>query len=247
MAEYPEARFWHTSQCVGDRVYVWGGQTKIYGQGKIAVLEEFDCNERSWCTLTDIKGDSHPGVSQVACVSFGDFLYLYGGNDGKNYNNILSKLDLKKKSWLQLSTKDASMSPMKKDACGMAHFTTQDGEQKLIVMCGYASHDRCSTDAASDFSRNKNTKFITDHPEVTGWTNEIHMFDTAKGINKSDILAQNHDAFNFLQIPGQFQKSLALDLNHVLMSHLPALISSKEFFVEDENKCVSTSLISIPW
>ena len=178
----PDARFWHTSQCVGDQVYVWGGQTKSYGQEKLPVLEEFDCHERSWRTLIDIKGDSHPGVSQVACASFGDFLYLYGGNDGKDYNNILSQLDWKKKVWIQLSTKDASMSPMRKDACGMAHFTTQSGEQKLIVMCGYALLGPCSTDTASTFSPDKNSKFTTDHPEDTGWTNEIHMFDIAKGI-----------------------------------------------------------------
>ena len=176
----PDARFWHASQCVGDRIYVWGGRTRSYCQEKLTYFEEFDSNKRSWRTLKDIEGISHPGVSQVACASFGDFLYFYGGNDGQDFNNILSQLDLKEKTWIQLSRENASLSPMKKDSCGMAHFTTQSGERKLIVMCGYGKINGGSTDAASSFSEDKNSK-----KGGTGWTNEIHMFDITKGkVNK---------------------------------------------------------------
>ena len=174
----PDARFWHASQCVGDRVYVWGGRTKSYRQERLTYFEEFDSNKRSWKTLTDVDPqDAHPAMSQVACASFSDFLYLFGGNNGKELNNTLSKLDLKEKKWKRLAQgENASSSPMKKDACGMAHFTTQSGEHLLIVMCGYTKKGH-STDIKSEFSLNKNS---TDG--VSGWTNEIHMFDIAKGL-----------------------------------------------------------------
>ena len=197
MADTPDARFWHASQCVGDRIYVWGGRTKSYQQEKMPCFEEFDSNKRSsgWHTLTDVDPqDAHPATSQVACASYSDFLYLFGGSDGNEFNNILSKLDLKKKKWERLTQqKNASMSPMKKDACGMAHFTTQSGEHILIVMCGYANtpldhstdakststlDKNPSTDAKSTFTPDKNSK-----NGVSGWTNEIHMFDIAKGMS----------------------------------------------------------------
>ena len=161
MADTPDARFWHASQCVGDRVYVWGGRTKSYQQEKMPCFEEFDSNKRSsgWDTLTDVDPqDAHPATSQVACASYSDFLYLFGGSDGNEFNNILSKLDLKKKKWERLTQqKNALTSPMEKDACGMAHFTTQSGEHILIVMCGYANTSH-STDAKSNFVLNKNSK-----------------------------------------------------------------------------------------
>lgn len=178
MADIPDARFWHASQCVGDRVYVWGGYSK--GDQEKLPFFEFDINKRTWRALTDIDvdpQDAHPATSQVACASYSDFLYLFGGSDQKELNNVLSKLDLKKKKWIRLTRQEnASMSPMKKDACGMAHFTTQSGEHVLIVMCGY-SNTSDSTDTKSDFESNKNSKH-----RGSGWTNEIHMFDTAKGM-----------------------------------------------------------------
>ena len=181
MADVPDARFLHASQCIGDRVYVWGGRTK--GDQEKLPFFEFDINKRTWRALADIdvgSQDAHPATSQVACASFSDFLYLFGGNDQKELNNILSKLDLKKKKWTRLTRQEnASMSPMKKDACGMAHFTTQSGEHILIVMCGYSNNVSHSTDTESKFEWNKNSK----HPDRdSGWTNEIHMFDTAKGM-----------------------------------------------------------------
>jgi hypothetical protein len=172
----PDARFWHASQCVGDHVYVWGGHKKGYRQDK---LPFFDSNKRSWDTLTYVNPkDAHPATSQVACASFSDFLYLFGGSDGHKLYNTLSKLDLKKKKWARLAQQEnASISPMKKDACGMAHFTTKSGEHILIVMCGYANTDH-STDAKSKFESDKNSE-----NGVSGWTNEIHLFDIATGMS----------------------------------------------------------------
>ena len=196
----PDARFWHASQCVGDRVYVWGGCTKSYQQEKMLCFEEFNSNKRSsgWRTLTDIDPqDAHPAISQVACASYSDFLYLFGGNDGNELNNILSKLDLKKKKWERL-TYASAMSPMKKDACGMAHFTTQSGEHILIVMCGYSDTSH-STDSKSNFASNKNSR----HPD-SGWTNEIHMFETAKGMSVQLIATRSElasVAHSFISVP----------------------------------------------
>ena len=175
----PKARFWHISQCVGGKLYIWGG--RIIGETKekaLRTVNEFDTRtgSRSWHER-ETKGDPHPGFSQVASAAFGKYLYLYGGSDGEELNGVLSRLDLETMMWSQLSPENAVNGPMKKDACGMVHFRHQNGKHKLVIMCGYAqpfSADCGSSDKMSNFEQDsKNT--LGDG--VHGWTNEVHAFD----------------------------------------------------------------------
>ena len=188
----PDGRFWHSSQCFGEKVYIWGGRTPQYrrkrnketpGQQTVVTIEEFNSRTRSWHSRgTD--GDPHPGLSEVACASFETFLYFYGGNSGKDLNGVLSQLDLNRMTWLRLSSEKAKKCPMKKDACGMVHFKTNGGKQKLLVMCGYAqSNDGGNTQNGG--SSDENSRFRVQEnenaTETTGWTNEIHLFNIESG------------------------------------------------------------------
>ena len=69
-----EARYWYTSQCVGENVYIWGGHTSKFYGGKEEIeklrskVEEFDATNRSWSERAT-EGTPHPGLAQVACAS----------------------------------------------------------------------------------------------------------------------------------------------------------------------------------
>ena len=185
MADSPAGRFWHSSQSYGEKVYIWGGRTPLYGRDKetgqqsVVLVEEFNSMDRSWHPQ-ETYGIPHPGLSEVACASFEHFLYFYGGSNGKELNGILSQLDLKTMTWLQLSSEKADNCPMRKDACGMVHFKTDDGKRKLLIMGGYADIvNNGRSDVQNGGSSDKSSSFYRDERAQTaaGWTNEIHLFN----------------------------------------------------------------------
>lgn len=137
----------------------------------IKKIELFDAKNRAWRQLKT-KGDRHPGLSAVACASFENYLYAYGGLDGNVLHGVLSQLDLKTLTWLQLSPKTAA-GPMRKDASGMVHF---DGD-KLAVVCGYAYPNKPGEPSGG--SSDRGSKFIPRNgipDDGSGWTNEMHIF-----------------------------------------------------------------------
>ena len=84
-------------------------------------IEEFDPAKDVWRQLTT-KGAPHPGLSAVACASFGGYLYAFGGFDGELLYCTLSRLELKTLTWSKLSAMDED-GPMRKDASGMCMST----------------------------------------------------------------------------------------------------------------------------
>ncbi len=190
----PSPRFWHFSQLVEGNVYVGGGTIPKYKTRKArfhlaTIIEEFDVKKRTWQQL-ETTGQHHPGLTAVACASFGKYLFAYGGNNhgssligGKSINGVLSQLDLETFTWSQLSpeTKDG---PMRKDASGMVHFD----KDKLAVVCGYAEPERTviemlrvskkSVKLKTGGSSDTKSVFIRRRPDGNGgWTNEMHIFN----------------------------------------------------------------------
>lgn len=185
----PAARFWHASLSVGHKMYIWGGRTHDCDRSKTtAFIEEFDTKNRSW-SKRKTEGTPHPGFSQAACASLGNNLVFYGGNNNERLNGVLSKLDLTTMTWSELSPEDLAKSPMKKDACGMIHFQTRDGKQKLLISCGYAlspsdPHTASSLSDSNGGSSDETSEFLPDNyntENLTGWTNEFHFFDATNG------------------------------------------------------------------
>ena len=79
----PEARFCHVACSSDGQVLLWGGETSEFysndGRIKLAsVVQEFDTCKEVWCQR-DTVGVPHPGLSQAACTSVGNNLFLYGG------------------------------------------------------------------------------------------------------------------------------------------------------------------------
>ena len=171
----PSSRFWHIATSLKEMVYIRGGNTPDFStesckQRLSGTLEQFDPVNDVWHQLIT-RGTPHPGLSAVACASFGGCLYAYGGYDGEQLQGTLSKLDLKTLMWSQLSHEEAESSPMKKDASGMVWFHNN----KLALIGGYAQPTG-PIQLGSSFVSNE---LFTDG---TGWTNEFHVFDISLGI-----------------------------------------------------------------
>ena len=173
----PNPRFWHFSQLVKGNVYVGGGNIPQYKTKKararlLRTIEEFNVEERKW-RQRETTGDHHPGLTGVACASFGKYLFAYGGNNSKDLNGVLSQLDLDTFIWSQLSPETAD-GPMKKDASGMVHF----GEDGLAVMCGYATpRNRTKLSGGSSDRDSRFIKREGPSADGDGWTNEMHIFN----------------------------------------------------------------------
>ena len=173
----PSPRFWHFSQLVEGNVYIGGGNIRKINDEKdraclLKTIEQFNVEERTW-RHRETKGDHHPGLTGVACASFGKYLFAYGGNNGEDLNGVLSQLDLDTFMWSRLSPETAE-GPMKKDASGMVHF----GEDSLAVVCGYADprdlskrHGGSSDQKSTFIARNGSPN------DGGGWTNEMHVFN----------------------------------------------------------------------
>ena len=169
----PRPRFWHSAVSWRGKVYIRGGSTPKFDTDKgkrdlASTIEEYDPTNQVWRQLTT-TGTLHPGLSAVACVTFGSHMYAYGGLGRRDLCDTLSKQNLKTLMWTQLS-QEAAGGPMKKDACGMAHF---DGD-KLAVIGGYANPSG-PIQPGSTFILNERFNW------GSGWTNEIHIFDITKG------------------------------------------------------------------
>lgn len=187
-SDEPSPRFWHLAQLVGDKVYVRGGCTREYKQkGErselLRTVDEFNVQERKWRKV-HTKGEHHPGLTAVACASFGKHLYSFGGNDSSSgLNAVLSQLDVETLVWSRLSS-ETTEGPMTKDASGMVHISDSK-ELSLAVVCGYADPRNSSRDngGSSDvnsrfFKRRNLTRLALDGG---GWTNEMHIFNIKKG------------------------------------------------------------------
>ena len=79
----PCSRFWHFAASSGGLVYIRGGNTADFNsenskQQLANTIEQFDPIRDVWRQLKT-KGAPHPGLSAVACASFGGYLYTFGG------------------------------------------------------------------------------------------------------------------------------------------------------------------------
>ena len=177
----PNSRFSHVASSVCDgpgQLIVWGGETSEFysNDGRIqlaSVVEQFDIHSEVWCQR-DTGGTPHPGLSQAACTSFGNRLFIYGGYCDATYSNFsgsLSCLDLTTLTWSQLSLAGGTAGgPMRKAGCGIVHFH----HDKLAVIGGYGIPTG-PTQPGSSFIRS------TRYTDGRGWTNEIHVFNISQG------------------------------------------------------------------
>ena len=166
----PTARLIHLSITSNDRLYVWGGRTVDFETGSedARCIEQFDPCHEVWCQL-NTAGTPHPGLSQAACASVGDNVYMYGGHGGKRTEGVLSKLNLKTLTWSQLSPEATAGGPMRKGGCGLIIV-----HDKLVVIGGYGFPTGPIQPQATII---RDTEFT----DGRGWSNEIHEFNISQG------------------------------------------------------------------
>lgn len=165
----PFPRFGHLSAPVDGKLCVWGGHTNSFFQDKdklVSSVHSFDPLSESWAKI-GCSGlpDGRHGIFDCASTSIGQYLYLYGGNDGSRWHSSLNRLDTKSGKWNQLS----SAGPMEKVDCAMV------ASSNIVVLFGGYGFLSQPTQPGAKFIRSGS------YTDNRGWTNELHTFDLEKG------------------------------------------------------------------
>ena len=168
----PFPRYGHISCCVGSKVVVQGGRTNDFSeksrQHLSSVVEIFDPYSELW-EQRQVTGDApSPGTYGAASASLYDDLFSFGGFDGRQWFNIVHRLDTEKLCWSQVSPQNADGAPMPKAACEMVAFGNSLG-----VFGGYGI-PQGPTEPQS-FIQN------TDYTDGRGWTDEFHIYNLSEG------------------------------------------------------------------
>ena len=175
----PSARFLHSAFSIDRRVYVRGGRTDVFESGsedgklKLAnSIEQFDPFLEVWRQLKTTAGTPHPRLSDAACVSLGENVYMYGGYSGRGCEGALSCLNVKLLTWSLLCPGEVAGGPMKKDGCGIVLF---HGDKLAVI--GGAGYPTGPAQVGSEFIK------YTSGNDGIGWTNEFHVFNIGQGID----------------------------------------------------------------
>ena len=164
----PCPRFWHHAAPIGDRLFLWGGQTEEFtetSRRKLAsVVEIYDPYLEAWQQKAT-TGTPPPGLFHGGCAAVHESLLWYGGHDGKSHFGTLHQLNTTTFNWEELH-QSTPQGPMAKSNCGLASFHGN----KAALFGGYGIPTG-PTQPGSTFTRN--TRFT----DGRGWTNEFHLFD----------------------------------------------------------------------
>ena len=176
----PSARFLHFAFSIDRRVYVRGGRTDDFESGRSEdgklelanSIEQFDPFLEVWrpWQLKTTVGTPHSGLSGASCVSFGENVYMYGGDNGKRYEGALSCLNVKSLTWSLLCPGEVAGGPMRKNGCGIVMF---HGDKLAVI--GGTGYPTGPAQAGSKFIK------YTSVDDRRGWTNEFHVFNIGQG------------------------------------------------------------------
>ena len=177
----PSQRFDQYTVAIKGECYMYGGLSLHFAKTKEAVSSTISifnqCTER-W-RIEKTTGTPPEGLYDGACCSdpSGNF-YLYGGNAGSNtFHGGLYKLSSKTFEWKTLSAESDLSGPAMKVGCGMVCFM----KDKLALFGGFGL-PAITPQEGSSFSGTINT----------GWTNDLHFFDTKEGILMRGYFIFNH-------------------------------------------------------
>ena len=147
----PSPRYCQFSTVAGGRHYLWKGD----GSNIIALC---DPSTEPW-SLLHTTGPLPPGEYGGCSVCVGRYLYTFGGREGSSFYNDMGKLDLD--TFQSTKVQSSGIQPMKKQGCGLVCVN----ERTLCCFGGEGIEG--PTQPGSTFT--------------SGWTNELHFFDTQKG------------------------------------------------------------------
>ena len=173
----PAGRYWHKSNVVGNKLYVWSGEqrdrpvihsseAKQRYNSRVEILDLITGNWRQ-CPTT---GDPPLSVDGYASAVIDNNIIYFGGCCGHNrcYHNSLTSLCVDTMQWKELSPTNPHTGPMMKSGCGMIPVKI-DGKYHLLVIGGMGPSARQDTSDTSSL--------IT--------TNEQHYFNLSTGKYRS--------------------------------------------------------------
>ena len=163
----PCPRAWHHAATIGDRLYMWGGRTSESSGELPSVIEIYDPYLEAWEQHTT-TGVSPPGLYFGGCTSHNESLLQYGGWDSRYHYDTLHQLNIATLNWEELHQKSTSHRPMAKRGCRLVSF-----QGNKLGLFGGHGHPTGHTQPGSTFVRFSN---------VSGWTNEFHLFHLQEGI-----------------------------------------------------------------
>lgn len=181
----PEPRAWHRSWQAGSKSIIQGGMTQDFStetQRRLSsVVYIFDPYTEKW-QEKKVNGEAlvH-GLYAAASASVNDEHFTFGGRgDQKIYNSLHRLKDVSQ--WTELCPKEKSQTlPMEKQGAGMVAFG-----DRLAVFGGYGvphGHNQ----RGSSFIM-KDTTNAKRYRDVTGWTNEFHIYRLDDGTYTPQIL-----------------------------------------------------------
>lgn len=148
----PAARRGHAAVEVNGKIYLWGGQDSSNKPIPASKIEVFEVTSGTWAQF-DAKGTPPTVVVDCAYTAINDKVYTYGGRITRGeYSNVLHELNLTNMTWRQLTPKNPSNGPAKKQGCQMVSYN-----QDTLVLFGGGQ---------KDFSSN---------------LNELHVFNLREG------------------------------------------------------------------
>ena len=166
----PLPRTAHVSGCVGNAAVVHGGLREKGKQCLSSAVEIYDPYTELW-EQRHVEGDAPcRGIFWAASASWREYLFTFGGWDGKQRSSAFNRLDTKNWRWCEIMPKTTEGAPMPKLACAMITFGNCVG-----VLGGHGLPQ--GPTKPRPFM--KDTRFA----DGSGWTNEFHIYHLHRGKN----------------------------------------------------------------
>ena len=176
----PNGRKEHTSNVVGNNLYIWSGSQKDYPRvhkneakrrynSRVEILNLATGNWRQ-CPTT---GNPPLGVAGYASAVIDNNIIYFGGFCGHTgcYHNSVTTLCIDTLSWKELSPTNTDTGPMMKCYCGMVAVKI-DGKNYLLVINGQGPSVNTPQQDTAQY-----TKIGRNNVR----TNEQHYFDLSTG------------------------------------------------------------------
>lgn len=127
----PQSRVYHTAFGVGQKLYVWGGNSKPKIQPTI--IESFDVLSQAWEKQKQLKGCLPDGFYDMAIATDGEYVYSFGGRTASGaYSNAVYQFNLSTLDCRELIPANPSHAPKKAYGSGLVKLN-----EKLVVFGGY--------------------------------------------------------------------------------------------------------------
>ena len=167
-AEYqPMNRDLHSTEKVGDYLYMWGGH---HNKSMSPVMEVCHLPTGRW-ERKITTGNPPQGVYAYASAVIGNEIFYFGGQHN-SYHNSLYSFNVNTFNWKELSPTSLHCHPMVKGYCGMVALQL-DGEDYLVVIGGLGpSPVGTPTQAGAQYG---------DPDSGTLSCNEIHYYRLSSG------------------------------------------------------------------